>query len=320
MKQFIIRRLLIMIPVFIGISMIIFGLIHSTPGDPYITMLDPNITETDREAMLNSIGYYDPLPVKYIKWIGRAIKGDLGYSIRYKEPVADVISRRIGNTLLLSVTALVLSVLIAVPLGIVSATKQYSVFDYVATILALIGLSIPAFFFALGLIKVLAFDLGIFPISGIETTGANYTGMKRVLDVLHHMALPIIVLTFVQTASLMRYTRSSMLEVIQQDYIRTAKAKGLSERVVIYKHALRNAMISIVTLISLSLGGLLSGAVLTETVFVWPGMGTLVYQAILNRDYPLVMAGTMLLALCVLFANLLADIMYAVVDPRIRYE
>jgi peptide/nickel transport system permease protein len=309
-----------MIPVFIGISMIIFGLIHSTPGDPYITMLDPNITEADREAMLNSIGYYDPLPVKYIKWIGRAIKGDLGYSIRYKEPVADVISRRIGNTLLLSVTALVLSVLIAVPLGIVSATKQYSVFDYVATILALIGLSIPAFFFALGLIKVLAFDLGIFPISGIETTGANYTGMKRVLDVLHHMALPIIVLTFVQTASLMRYTRSSMLEVIQQDYIRTAKAKGLSERVVIYKHALRNAMISIVTLISLSLGGLLSGAVLTETVFVWPGMGTLVYQAILNRDYPLVMAGTMLLALCVLFANLLADIMYAVVDPRIRYE
>ncbi|MBU5439389.1 ABC transporter permease [Tissierella sp. MSJ-40] len=320
MKQFIIRRLLIMIPVFIGISMIIFGLIHSTPGDPYITMLDPNITEADREAMLNSIGYYDPLPVKYIKWIERAIKGDLGYSIRYKEPVADVISRRIGNTLLLSVTALVLSVLIAVPLGIVSATKQYSVFDYVATILALIGLSIPAFFFALGLIKVLAFDLGIFPISGIETTGANYTGMKRVLDVLHHMALPIIVLTFVQTASLMRYTRSSMLEVIQQDYIRTAKAKGLSERVVIYKHALRNAMISIVTLISLSLGGLLSGAVLTETVFVWPGMGTLVYQAILNRDYPLVMAGTMLLALCVLFANLLADIMYAVVDPRIRYE
>lgn len=321
MKQYIIRRLLLMIPVFVGISIIIFTLIHSTPGDPYMTMIDQvNVTKQDKEAMLKSIGYYDSIPVKYGKWVSRAIGGDLGYSIRYKEPVTDVMARRIGNTFLLSFMALLLSTIIAVPLGIVSATKQYSVFDYISTIIALIGVSIPAFFFALGLIKILAVDLKIFPISGMETVGLNYSGFKKFIDIIHHMGLPLIVLTFVQTASLMRYTRSAVLEVLQQDYIRTARAKGLSEKIVIYRHALRNAMISISTLITISLGSLLSGAVLTETVFVWPGMGTLLYQAVSNRDYPLITAGTLLIALCVLFANLFSDILYAIIDPRIRYD
>ncbi|CCQ98579.1 dipeptide transporter; membrane component of ABC superfamily [[Clostridium] ultunense Esp] len=320
MKQYIIRRLLLMIPVFIGISIITFALIHSTPGDPYIMMIDGNLNVEDREMMLREIGYYDSIPVKYIKWVSRAVRGDLGYSIRYREPVTDVMLRRIGNTLLLSFSALLISSIIAIPLGIISATKQYSIFDYIATVIALIGVSIPAFFFALGLIKTLAVDLKLFPISGIETIGVNLTGFKKVLDILHHMALPLIVLTFMQTASLMRYTRSAMLEVLQQDYIRTARAKGLPEKAVIYKHALRNAMISISTLITISLGYLLSGAVLTETVFVWPGMGTLLYQAVSNRDYPLITSGTLLIALCVLFANLLSDILYAVIDPRIRYD
>lgn len=320
MRQYAIRRLLMMIPVFIGVFIIVFGLVHTTPGDPYMSMLSPDLTDADREVMLKAIGYYDPLPVKYVKWVSRALQGDLGYSIRYKEPVTHVISRRIGSTLLLSVISLILSVIIAVPLGIISATKQYSIFDYIATILALIGISIPAFFFALSLVKVLSFDLGLFPISGMETIGAGFTGMKRFLDILHHMMLPIIVLTFIHTASLMRYTRSAMLEIIQQDYVRTARAKGLSEKTVIYKHALRNAMIPITTLITLSLGYLLSGAVLTETVFVWPGMGTLLYQAVSNRDYPLITSVTLLLAICVLFSNLLADIIYAIIDPRIRYD
>lgn len=320
MIKYIIRRLLIMIPVFIGISMVIFALVHTTPGDPYIAMLDPNLLREDREAMLTKIGYYDSLPVKYIKWAGRALKGDLGYSLIYKEPAADVMGRRIGNTLLLMMTALILSTFIAIPLGVVSATRPYSPFDYTATVLALIGISIPAFFFALGAIKIFAVDLKIFPISGIETIGAGYTGMKKALDILHHMGLPLIILTFIQTASLMRYTRSAMLEVLSQDFIRTARAKGVKERHVIYKHALRNAMISISTLITISLGYLMSGAVLTETVFLWPGMGTLIYKAVGNRDYNLITSGTLLIALCILIANLLSDVLYAVIDPRIKYD
>lgn len=320
MQQYIIRRILILIPVFIGISMIVFALIHTTPGDPYISMIDLEISAAEKEAMLNEIGYYDPLPVKYVKWAGRALQGDLGYSLNYKEPVVDVMKRRLGNTLLLSLTALILSTIIAIPLGVISATKKHSAFDYLVTLVGLIGISIPAFFFALGSIKLFAVDLGWFPISGIETVGAHYTGFARALDIMKHMALPLTVLTFIQTASLMRYTRSAMLEVLQQDYIRTARAKGVAESVVIYKHALRNAMISISTLIAISLGYLMSGAVLTETVFVWPGMGTLIYQAVGNRDYNLITSSTLLIALCILIANLISDILYALIDPRIKYD
>lgn len=320
MKKYLIRRLLLMIPVLIGVSIIIFTLIHMAPGDPYASMIDSNVSQEDKVAMLKQVGYYHPLPVQYVKWIGNALKGNLGYSIRYEEPVVDVMQRRIGNTILLSLVALILGTVIAVPLGVISATKQYSIFDFIATIFAFIGLSIPAFFFALLLVKFLAFDLKLFPISGMQSIGAGYTGFRYALDVLHHMVLPVIVLSLLHTASLMRYTRSSMLEVVKQDYIRTARAKGVKEKTVIYSHALRNAFIPIITVLSSSLGHLLSGAILTETVFAWPGMGTLVYQAILNRDYPLVISSTMILAICVLLGNLFADIMYAVVDPRIKYN
>lgn len=320
MRQYVIRRVLVMIPVFFGITIVVFALIYSTPGDPFMAMLDTdNIPADQMEVMLNSIGYYDPLPVKYVKWLRNAVTGNLGYSTWYHEPVVDILARRISNTLLLSIASLVLSVLIAVPLGVISATKKYSVFDYIATIIALIGLSIPSFFFALGLIKVLGIDLAILPISGMETV-PNFTGFAKVLDILSHMAMPLIVLTFMHTASLMRYTRSAMLEVLGQDYIRTARAKGLSERVVIYRHALRNAMIPLVTMITLSMGSLVSGATLVENVFTWPGMGSLLYSAITYRDYNLITAGTLLMALTVLLTNLLADILYAVVDPRIKFQ
>ena len=255
-----------------------------------------------------------------MKWVGNVLHGDLGYSIWYKEPVADVLSRRIGNTFLLSSLALVFSVIISVPLGVISATKQYSVFDYIVTVVALIGLSIPSFFFALGLIKLIGIDLSLLPISGIETVQANYTGLRRSLDILAHMAMPLIVLTFAQTASLMRYTRSAMLEIIKQDYIRTARAKGLAEYVVIYRHALRNAMIPLVTMITMSLGYLLSGAALVENVFVWPGMGSLIYQSVTYRDYTVITAGTLLMSVAVLVANLLADVLYAFIDPRIKFD
>lgn len=320
MKKYVTRRILIMIPVLIGISVIIFALINLAPGDPYSSMIDPSITAADRENMLRAIGYYDSLPVKYIKWIGRAIQGDLGYSIRYKEPVIDVIKRNFGNTLSLSLLSLCISVLISIPLGVISSTHKYSVFDYIVTIFSFIGLSIPVFFLAMLMIKFFSIDLGLFPISGMQTVGSNYTGIEKILDYAKHMTLPIIVLGITNMASLMRYTRSSMLDVIQMDYIRTARAKGVKERIVIYKHALRNALIPIVTIVCMSLGHMMSGAILTETVFVWPGMGTLVYQSILNRDYPLVTASAMLIAVFILASNLLADILYAYLDPRIKYN
>ncbi|NLW17583.1 MAG: ABC transporter permease [Firmicutes bacterium] len=322
MFNYIVRRLLLMIPVIIGISMIVFLLINIAPGDPYRAMLEtnPNITAEDYENMLRSIGYYDPLPVKYVKWASQVLSGNLGYSIDSKEPIASLLPRRLANTLTLSLPALILSTMIAVPLGVLSATRQYSRLDHILSILAFLGISIPAFFLALLFIKFVAFDLGWFPIQGMGSIMRGYTGWRLVLDRLYHMVLPVTVLTLVQVASRMRYTRSAMLEVIRQDYIRTARAKGLPEKRVIYKHALRNALIPVITVLSMSLGSILSGAVLTETVFMWPGMGTMVYRAISNRDYPVVMAGTMVLAIVMLFANLLADVMYAVVDPRIRYD
>ena len=309
-----------MIPVLIGISLVIFTLINLAPGDPYTSMIDPNISADDKRVMLEAIGYYDPLPVKYVKWVGRAVRGDLGYSIRYKEPVTRVIARNLNNTLILSISALILSVLVAVPIGVISATRKNTLFDNLITVFSFIGLSIPVFFFGMLMIKFLAFDLNLFPISGMTSIGQEMTGFQALLDLIHHMALPVTVLAMVNMASLMRYTRSSMLEVVMQDYVRTARAKGLKERIVIYKHALKNALIPVVTVVCISIGYLLSGALLTETVFSWPDMGTLVYQSILNRDYPLVTASTMVISIFILLSNLLADIIYGVIDPRIKFE
>jgi len=319
-RQYLIRRLLMMIPVFIGISMIVFALIHTTPGDPFAALVQNDVSKEDREAMLRQIGYYDPLPVKYVKWAGQALQGNLGWSIKYREPVMQLMQRRLANTFGLSLMAMVLSTFIAIPLGVISATRQYSAFDYLATVFAFIGISIPAFFFALGMIKIFAVDLGWFAVSGMESIGVKLNGWQKAIDIFKHAFLPLFVLTMIQTASLMRYTRSAMLEVFQQDYIRTARAKGVPERTVVYKHALRNSLIPITTLLTLRLSGLLSGATLTETVFLWPGMGTLIYQAVSNRDYNVITSGVLLIAVTILFCNLLADVLYAFVDPRIRYD
>jgi peptide/nickel transport system permease protein len=213
---------------------------------------------------------------------------------------------------------LILSIAIAIPAGIVSATKKNSITDYIVTFFSFLGLSIPAFFFGLLLIKWFAYDLEIFPVSGMISIGENYVGLGRYIDILRHLILPAIVLALLQTATLMRYTRSSMIEVIDQDYIRTARAKGVREKVVIRKHAFRNALISIITIITMQIPFLFSGAVLTETIFVWPGIGRINYNAIIGRDYPLIMGIMLLLAVIILLSNFLADIMYAVADPRIR--
>lgn len=226
MFKYAIKRMINTIPILLGISIIVFILINCQPGNPYSNMVDPSVTEEVKEQMLRQIGYYDPLPIKYFKWVTRAISGDLGYSIAYKQPVIDVIKSRVLNTALLGIASLFLSVLIAIPMGMISSVKRYSIFDYVMTVLAFIGLSIPAFFFGMLLIKVFSVDLKILPISGMVTIGKNYLGINHIIDILNHMILPTIVLALINTASFMRYTRSSMINIISQDYIRTAKQKG----------------------------------------------------------------------------------------------
>lgn len=320
MSRYILKRVGQSVLILFCVSVIVFIFVMNSPGDPYTQRLDPSVSAEVREEMLTKLGYYDPVHIKYFKWIGGVLKGDFGYSIKYKKPVWDVIMERLPNTVMMGVGALILSMCIAIPAGKLSATRRNSIFDYCATILAFIGISIPAFFFGLILIKFLAFGLKLFPISGMVTVGAGYTGWAYVKDVMWHLFLPTVVLALLQTATLMRYTRSAMLEVLDQDYIRTARAKGLREFAVINKHALKNALIPIITILSIQIPTIFSGAVLTETIFVWPGIGRLSYTAILDRDYPLIMALLLLTTVIILACNLVADILYALVDPRIRYE
>lgn len=320
MTRYLIRRLSQSLLILFCVTIIVFVFINLAPGDPYTQRLDPSVSAEVREEMLQKMGYYDPIHVKYVRWIEGVLKGDFGYSIKYKKPVMTVIGERLPNTLVLGACALLLSTLIAIPAGIISATKRNSVFDYIGTIVSFIGISIPAFFFGLLLIKGFAFDMKIFPISGMSTVGAKLTGFAKFQDIAMHMVLPTIVLALLQTATLMRYTRSGMLEVFDQDYIRTARAKGLPETSVVGKHAFKNALIPVITILSIQIPTLFSGAVLTETIFVWPGIGRLSYTAILDRDYPLIMALLLLTTVIILLCNLIADLLYALIDPRIRYN
>lgn len=320
MRQYLIRRFLQLIPTLVGISLVIFLIFALAPGDAISSNLDPHMS-AERKAELRAQMHLDqPKYVQYYYWAKGIVHGDLGESFYYKKSVSSVMKDYIPNSFKLALTSLVLGVLIAVPIGIVSATKQYSGFDSFFTVFALIGISMPSFFFGLLLIKFLAVDLRVLPVSGMETPGSSFTGFAKFLDQTKHMLLPLTVLTLGSVGSWMRYTRSSMLEVIRQDYIRTARAKGLKEKVVIYKHALRNALIPVITLLGFSIPGLFSGAVLTETIFNWPGIGPVQINAVNGRDYYLLMGTNMLLALLTLIGNLVADVAYALVDPRIRLK
>ncbi len=322
MRQYLLRRLLQVIPTLIGTTMIVFILINAAPGDPLSGLIDPTITGEALEQRRQQLGLDRPVHERYIKWVGELVlEGNMGYSTRYRRPVADMISSRIGPTLLLTVPAMLLSLLVAIPIGVFSATRQYSKLDFFFIVLAIAGVSIPVFFLGVVMIKLISFDLRLLPVGGMVTAGVYYESWFHYAgDVLKHLILPLFVLSCAQTATFVRFTRSSMLEVIRQDYVRTARAKGLSERVVIYKHALRNAIIPVITVLGLSLPVLFSGAVITEAVFSWPGMGTLLILAVQSRDYPLLMGITLLIAFMVILGNLLADIFYAVADPRIRYD
>lgn len=321
MGKYIGKRLMQAVIILFGVSIIVFALVNFMPGDPYSGMYSPDIPPEQIEAKLEELGAYDPIPLQYIKWLGRALAGNLGYSIWYKEPVLDVILSRLGNTALLACAAILVSTIIGISVGIYSARHKNGLVDNVSSVLAFAALSIPSFFFGMILIKIFGVDLELLPISGMSTvTTQPVSAFEYAIDVLRHMILPTTVLGLMNAATMLRYTRSSMVDIQGMDYIRTARAKGMPERKVIYKHALKNALSQIITVLSLQIPGLLSGSLLTETVFLWPGVGRLNYEAVNHRDYPLIMGIVLILASFTLIANLLADISYAVIDPRVLHD
>lgn len=322
MRNYIIRRIIQMIPVFIGILFILFFILEQAPGTPVSNMMHPRMTPEQKAELNEKLGMNIPWYERFVNYVKEAfLKGNLGYSVTHKKPVAEVIGDYVGPTLLLTLVSLSISIIIGIPAGIVSATKQYTTLDNILTVVSFIGISIPSFFFGLILLKVFAVDNQIFPLFGIRNPLLMSDNIfDKIKDVAWHLILPSIVLGLSSTASFMRYTRSSMLEVIKQDYIRTARAKGLKEKTVIYRHAFRNGIIPIITLLGFWIPSLLSGAVVTETIFGLPGLGKISYEAAMKRNYPLILGINSMLAILTLIGALVADILYAVADPRIRYD
>jgi peptide/nickel transport system permease protein len=323
MFRYILRRLAQSIPTLIGISFLSFALMRLAPGDPVALYADPSnpqrLTAEAMEQLREQLGFNDPIPVQYWRWLVNTLQGNWGYSVMSKRPVLQNIMQRLPNTIKLGSLALLLALVISIPIGTLSAVKQYSNFDYLVTLLAFVGLSIPSFWFALMLMQVFALKLGWLPAVGMRSVDPSLAG-GVVLDAVKHYVMPTAVMALASLASWTRYQRSSILEVMRQEYIRTARAKGLREGVVMFRHALKNALIPMITLLGLSIPTVVSGSYIIETIFAWPGMGRLGVEAIFARDYALVMGVTMVSALLVILSNLVADIAYAWADPRIRYK
>jgi peptide/nickel transport system permease protein len=303
------------------IMTITFFLLHLAPGDPMARYDDPQMPAETIEMMRRQFGLDKPIAVQYARWIGSFARGDFGASLRYNRPVRAMIGETIPNTLRLTAAALLIYIVVGIALGIVSAARRYSVFDRFATLAALFIYSIPSFWLALMLIMLFSLKLGILPSSHLESIGSSgLSGLELLLDRMAHLVLPATVLGTASAAGMARYMRGSMLDVLRQDYIRTARAKGLGERTVLMKHAFRNAAIPVVTIVGLSLPFLLGGAVVTEKIFSWPGMGSLMVESIFTRDYPVVLAITFVVSVMVIAGNLIADLGYALLDPRITYR
>lgn len=317
MTAYVGRRILQMIPLVFGISIVLFAVIQAAPGGPEGALLesgrfiDPQVIEAYRQRL----GLDQPVWIQYFRWIGAALSGDLGISFSTTRPVAEMILERLPATLELMGSAFLLAAAAALGLGVLSAVRQYTAFDYVGTGLSFVGIAMPVFWFALILQLVFSVKLGWLPVAGTGTVGASSLG-----DHLLHLVLPAVVLSFRYIAGWSRYLRSSLLGVLRADYVRTARAKGLPETAVVGIHALRNALIPLISIMALNLAALFSGAVITETVFAWPGIGRMFVQAMFARDYPLLMGILMMGSVMVVAFNLVADVLYGILDPRIRYE
>jgi peptide/nickel transport system permease protein len=321
MYLYILKRLLLMIPLIFGITLITFTVIHLAPGDPVEVEMEMSLKASAqaRENLKKLYGLDKPLHIQYLEWLERFVKFDFGKSFVDGKRVIDKIKERVPITLIINLLSLSLIILIAIPIGVLSATKQYSLFDKLTTVFVFIGFSTPTFWLALILMIIFGVNLGILPISGIQSIDVTgMSPMERIIDWIKHLILPVGISAFGGIAGLSRYSRSSMLEVIRQDYIRTARAKGLKESDVIIRHAMRNALLPIVTILGLSIPGLIGGSVIFETIFAIPGMGQLFYSSAMARDYPTIMGILTIGAILTLIGNLIADISYAMVDPRIR--
>lgn len=298
--------------------MLVFLFVELAPGDAVDALMPPETMSTPeaKAAMRERLGLNDPAPLRYVQWLERALQGNLGYSLTSRQPVTDIIMNRLPKTLLLVGTAMVFSIIVGISTGIISAIKQYSIIDYIATFFSFFWLSIPGFFLSLLVIYIFAVKLNWFPVFGASSPNAK----NPTLDRIHHLILPAAVLGLELAAALTRYTRASLVEVLRTDYMRTARAKGLKEWSVIIGHGLKNALIPIITVIAFRLPYLLSGAVVIETVFQWPGLGLLTLDAANHKDYPLILALTLAVTILVVISSFIADVAYSLVDPRIRLE
>lgn len=324
LRDYVIRRLIVIIPTFLLITVIIFSLIHLAPGDPIdIIFRGPHggLPADIREAMRIELGLNQPIYIQYFSWLEKLFQGNLGYSYINSLPVTDVIAMKIPLTLELMLAAEILSIVVAIVLGVIAAVKHHSIYDAICSVGALAGYSIPDFWLALIMMLVFSLTLKWLPSNGYQTVGVTFaTPLDAFLDHLKYIILPAVGLVVVWTAYLFRMVRSAMLEVLTQDYIMTARSKGLKEWVVIYKHALRNALLPVITYVGYSVGFLLSGAAVIESIFQWKGLGQLMVDSTTVRDYPTLLGLSVVIAIMVLIANLCSDIAYAAIDPRIRYD
>ena len=322
--RFLIKRLIYIIFVFFIISILMFAIYKSLPGDPVRMMMQgnikPEVYQQQYEITRKQLGLDQPVPVQYVKWITNMLRGDLGYSTEYRRQVKEVIGVPMRNTVLLNLFSMIIVFLIAIPLGIATAVKKNSIFDKLVQVVTIIGYSVPSFVIALLAIYVFAIQLPIFPISGVKTAGFTGTGIAAVLDMAKHMALPVLVMSVGGIGSITRYVRASMIDALRMDYIKTARSKGLREKVVIYVHAFRNALIPIVTVTTWWLIGLFGGSIVIESIFLWDGLGKMMISGLNQRDFAVVLAMQMFYVILSLTGNVLMDIAYTLVDPRVKLE
>lgn len=314
MLAFLVRRLGQSAVLLVFVSIVIFIIVHSAPGGPAV-LVNPELEPELAEQYADQLGLNDPMPVQYVRWLGNVARLDFGISLQHSVPTVELLKQRFPASLLLASTAMILATVAALALGVISAIKRYTVWDTLATLVAFLGLSVPGFWLGIMLIVLFSVQLGWLPSSGMVSNDGG-----DLADRVKHLIMPAFVLSTFAVAQLARYTRSSMVETLNRDYIRTARAKGLTERTVIGRHAMRNALIPVVTVLAVVVPRLIGGAVITETVFAWPGMGRLAANAAFTRDYPLVMTITMFVAVLVIVGNLIADICYGLLDPRITYK